>query len=130
MNAATSEATNISPSPTPTTSGEERRAATISSGRSAWVNTSVNAPSSRATTARTAPVSPAPGSASKARATRCGATSVSVSLASSTPSDSSSARSAAKFSMIPLWTTATLPVASWCGWALRSVGGPWVAQRV
>ena len=32
--------------------------------------------------------------------------------------------------MIPLWTTAILPVASRCGWALRSVGRPWVAQRV
>ena len=32
--------------------------------------------------------------------------------------------------MIPLWTTAILPDASRCGWALRSVGLPWVAQRV
>ena len=63
-------------------------------------------------------------------ATRCTATSVSVSLANSTPSASSSRRSAAKFSMIPLWTTAILPAASRCGWALRSVGLPWVAQRV
>ena len=30
--------------------------------------------------------------------------------------------------MMPLWTTATLSVA--CGWALFSVGLPWVAQRV
>jgi hypothetical protein len=34
---------------------------------------------------------------------------VSVSLTSSTPAASSSARSAAKFSMIPLWITATRP---------------------
>ena len=39
-------------------------------------------------------------------------------------------RSTAKFSMIPLWTTAILPAASRCGWALRSVGLPWVAHRV
>ena len=32
--------------------------------------------------------------------------------------------------MIPLWTTATRPLASVCGWALTSVAGPWVAQRV
>jgi hypothetical protein len=32
--------------------------------------------------------------------------------------------------MIPLWITATLPVQSRCGWALRSVGRPWVAHRV
>ena len=30
--------------------------------------------------------------------------------------------------MMPLWTTASLSVA--CGWALRSLGRPWVAQRV
>ena len=30
--------------------------------------------------------------------------------------------------MMPLWTTATRSVA--CGWALCSVGAPWVAQRV
>ena len=30
--------------------------------------------------------------------------------------------------MMPLWTTATRSVA--CGWALLSVGLPWVAQRV
>ena len=64
------------------------------------------------------------------RATRCTATSLSVSLANSTPSASSSARRMAKFSMIPLWTTANLPAASRCGWALRSVGLPWVAHRV
>ena len=32
--------------------------------------------------------------------------------------------------MIPLWTTATLPLASTCGCALTSLAGPWVAQRV
>ncbi len=43
---------------------------------------------------------------------------------------STSARSAAKFSMIPLWMTATVPSADTCGCALRSVGPPWVAHRV
>ncbi len=32
--------------------------------------------------------------------------------------------------MMPLWTTATLPSASRCGWAFTSDGAPWVAQRV
>ncbi len=49
---------------------------------------------------------------------------------SSWPRSASSARSAAKFSMMPLWTTATRPALSRCGWALASVGAPWVAQRV
>ena len=55
---------------------------------------------------------------------------MSVSLVNSTPSASSSARSLAKFSMMPLWITATRPSAGECGWALRSVGPPWVAHRV
>ncbi len=32
--------------------------------------------------------------------------------------------------MMPLWMTATVPVQSTWGWALRSLGAPWVAQRV
>ena len=32
--------------------------------------------------------------------------------------------------MMPLWTSAMSPDWSRCGWALTSVGGPWVAQRV
>ena len=32
--------------------------------------------------------------------------------------------------MMPLCTTATRPDSSECGWALTSVAGPWVAQRV
>ena len=35
-----------------------------------------------------------------------------------------------KFSMMPLWMTVSSPVQSTCGWALRSFGRPWVAQRV
>jgi hypothetical protein len=37
-------------------------------------------------------------------------------------------RSSSKFSMMPLCTTARPP--EMCGWALRSEGTPWVAQRV
>ena len=32
--------------------------------------------------------------------------------------------------MIPLWMTVISPVQSRCGWAFRSFGRPWVAQRV
>ena len=32
--------------------------------------------------------------------------------------------------MMPLCTTATVPVQSQCGWALCSTAAPWVAQRV
>ena len=53
MNAATSEPTNISPSPTPSTSGVDRRAATIVPGSSALANTSVKWPSSRRSTTST-----------------------------------------------------------------------------
>ena len=86
MNAATSEPTNISPSPIPTTSGVERRAATMVPGSSALANTRVKWPSSRRSTASTeAGKSPAVSPWWYAWATRCTATSVSVSLANSTP---------------------------------------------
>ncbi|PQM46596.1 hypothetical protein C1Y40_03226 [Mycobacterium talmoniae] len=55
MNAATSEPTNISPCPMPTTSGVERRAATTVPGSSALANTKVKWPSSRRSTASTEP---------------------------------------------------------------------------
>lgn len=63
-------------------------------------------------------------------ASRCATTSVSVSDSSRCPRSASSSRSAAKFSMIPLWTTATRPALSRWGCALMSVGPPWVAHRV
>ena len=56
--------------------------------------------------------------------------SVSVSEVSVWPRASSPSRSSRKFSMIPLWMTVMSPVQSWWGWALRSFGRPWVAQRV
>jgi hypothetical protein len=54
-------------------------------------------------------------------------TSVSVSLSNTRPAAFSSAFSSAKFSMMPLWTRVTRP-AVW-GWALVTLGAPWVAQR-
>ena len=108
MNAATSEARKFSPSPTPTTSGLLRRAATTRSGSSPSIATSVNAPCSRPQTCCIASVSVPP--SASAASTRWAAISVSVSERSSWPAASSSARSAAKFSMIPLCTSATRPV--------------------
>ena len=78
MKAATSEPRKFAPSPTPTTSGEFRRAPTTVSGSSTWTASSVNAPSNRAATARIAAArSP---SRAYSPASRCAATSVSVSL--------------------------------------------------
>ncbi len=57
-------------------------------------------------------------------------TSVSVAEAKVCPVASSSARSSAWFSMMPLWISARRPVQSTWGWAFSSVGLPWVAQRV
>ena len=56
--------------------------------------------------------------------------SVSVSEVSVWPRASRPSRSSRKFSMMPLWMTVISPVQSRCGWALRSFGRPWVAQRV
>ena len=61
---------------------------------------------------------------------RCATSSVSVSDARVCPSFSRRARSCWKFSMMPLWITATVPEQSRCGWALRCVGAPCVAHRV
>jgi hypothetical protein len=61
---------------------------------------------------------------------RCASTSVSVSETKVWPRCWSIFRSADAFSMIPLCTTAIVPVQSWCGCALHSFGGPCVAQRV
>ena len=65
---------------------------------------------------------------SSSSVTRKAATSESVSVAKRWPLAASSSRSARKFSMMPLWTTARRSLA--CGWALFSVGLPCVAQRV
>ncbi len=128
MNAATSEPMKFSPSPMPTTSGELRRAATTRLGSSASTATRVNAPSSRWHNVRIASVRSPP--ATSAFSSRWAAISVSVSESSSSPDASTSDRRVAKFSMMPLCTSATRPVAPRWGWALASVGAPWVAQRV
>lgn len=62
--------------------------------------------------------------------TRWANTSVSVSLASSMPWPVRRARNAAALSMMPLCTTATVPLMSVCGCAFTSVAGPCVAHRV
>ena len=59
---------------------------------------------------------------------RWATTSLSVSLWKTRPCACISSRSGRKFSMMPLWTRATPPTT--CGWALPTVGAPWVAQRV
>ena len=94
-------------------------------GSSALANTSVNCPSSRRNTASTdAAKSPAVTPCRYARDNQVhGHLGVGV-AGNSTPTASSSRRSAAKFSMIPLCTTAIFPAGSLCGCALRSVGGP------
>ena len=87
---------------------------------------SAKAPRSRGSAAFTASTGDLPLFISSV--TRCAITSVSVSLRNVAPFFSSSSRSSRKFSMMPLCTTASFSVA--CGWALFSVGLPWVAQRV
>ncbi len=128
MNAATSEPTKFSPSPMPTTSGELRRAATTRLGSCPSTATSVNAPSSWVQTRCIAVVRSTPESTWSSSS--CEATSVSVSETITWSSASIRARSAAKFSMIPLCTSAIRPEPPLCGWALMSLGAPWVAQRV
>ena len=107
MNAATSEPRKFSPSPSPTTSGELRRAATTREGSWASTATSVNAPSSCWQTRCIAAVRSM--SDSSCSSSSCAATSVSVSETRVWSSASSRARSSAKFSMIPLCTSATRP---------------------
>ena len=128
MNAATSEPRKFSPSPTPTTSGLLRRAATTRSGSCASTATSVNAPSSIWQTRCIAVVRSSP--EATCSSSRCAATSVSVSETRWWSSSSRRARRSSKFSMMPLCTTATRRPWPRCGWALRSLGAPWVAHRV
>ena len=87
-----------------------------------------NAPRSRRSMARVASASEAPPAI--CCSIRWASTSVSVAEVMVCPAASSSARSSAWFSMIPLWIRARRPVQSVCGWAFSAVGLPWVAQRV
>ena len=134
MNAATSEPRKFSPvadaRPPAGCCGGRRRA--CPARRRAW-RRSVNAPSSRRQTARIASASrPGPSGALGVGGGQQVRDDLGVGLGGELDAGAprSSARSAAKFSMIPLWITATEPSADRCGWALRSVGPPWVAQRV
>ena len=123
-----SDANRAMPSCNPSTSGVERRAATIVSGSSAEMAAMENAPRTRRNMERVASDSDAPAAISCS--IRCAITSVSVAEVSVCPAASSSARSSAWFSMMPLWMMARRPVQSVCGWAFSAVGLPWVAQRV
>ena len=127
-NAATSEPRKFSPSPRPMTRGELRRAPTTRPGWSSCIARRVNAPSRRETVARNAVMRSPLRRYSRPRS--MAATSVSVSLRKVNPSASSSSLSSEKFSMMPLWITASLSSSARCGCALPSVGPPWVAQRV
>ena len=124
-----SEARKATPSCSPRTSGVLRRAATMVSGSSAETTAMENEPRSRG--------QHGPDRLGQRRARRPSAcsirwasTSVSVAETSVCPAASSSARSSAWFSMIPLWIRARRPVQSMWGWAFSAVGPPWVAQRV
>ena len=121
-----SDATNSSSSPIPSSTGDPCRATTTLPGSAADTTASPYVPSTRANAAitRASRVSPA------ASSIRCARVSVSVSVVKRCPARSSTVRSASAFSMIPLWTTATAPLQSVWGCALRVVGAPCVAQRV
>ena len=123
-----SEASSAMPSWSPRTSGVLRRAATMVSGSSAEITAMEYAPRTGAAWRGWR----RPGSRPPAIScsTRWAITSVSVAEAMVCPAASSSARSSAWFSMIPLWMRASRPVQSMWGWAFSSVGLPWVAQRV
>ena len=124
--ATASEPRNISPSPWPMASGLPRRAAIIRSASPSNRKARAKAPCNRPSVARAASTGPRPWLMCQAvsRAT----VSVSVCDSGCIPRAITSSRSARKFSMMPLWTTATGP-RRW-GWALASVAAPWVAQRV
>ncbi len=121
-----SEATYVSPSLTPTSSGEPLRAAMSVSGSVGEATASPYAPS----TSRRAAATAATRLPSRNSSIRCANTSESVSERKVWPRDVSQVRSDGAFSMIPLWTIATVPPQSMWGCALRSLGSPWVAHRV
>lgn len=123
-----SEATSPVVAVRPMTIGEVRLATTIASGSTSATMARAKSPRKIAIERRTASRSPCP--AASSASTRCAITSVSVSEASTWPFATRAAASSRWFSMIPLCTMATFPVQSTCGWALRSVGAPCVAQRV
>ncbi len=128
--AGTSDARKASESLTPISRGDTRLAATITSGRSAWTSAREKAPRTLPSATRTASTRPASGSSRRADSTRWARTSVSVSDSSRCPDAMRPSASSTWFSMIPLWTRASRPEQSRCGWAFSSEGRPWVAHRV
>ena len=126
--AGMSDASIVSPSPTPTINGDDTLTPTSTSGSSSEHTTSEYAPSSSRTAARTASASDAARAQLLLDEVRHA---LGVGLGHErVPLLLERARSAWKFSMMPLWITATRPAQSRCGWALRSVGAPCVAHRV
>ena len=128
MNAATSEPRKFSPSPSPTTSGELRRAATTRDG-SCGVDRDQRERALEPAADRAA--SPSVRSAPRGQLALeqvGGDLGVGLGDAARRPSASSSARSSAKFSMIPLCTSATRPrrpeVRVGVDVVGRAVGGP------
>jgi hypothetical protein len=114
-------------------SGLPRRAATIFSGSRVDTTAMPYVPSTwlrAASTARSSDSPARPSPPSKTSSIRCTSTSVSVSEVKVWPRSWSFFRSVPAFSMMPLCTRAKSPSSVACGWALRSVGGPCVAQRV
>ena len=130
MNAATSEPRKFSPSPSPTTSGELRRAATTRVGSWASTATSVNAPSSRWQTrciaigqvdVRLRAAAPAAGRRPRCRSRRPGrAARVGLELGPQL----------GEVLDDPVVHQRDPAAEPRCGWALTSFGAPWVAQRV
>ena len=123
-----SEARKVTPSSSPSTKGVSRHAATIVSGSSAEITAIEKDPRRRRNTDRVASASDNPPASWSS--IRCTITSVSVPDVIVCPPATTSSRSDAWFSMIPLWISATRPVQSTCGCAFSSVGDPCVAQRV
>ena len=122
MNAATSEPRKFSPSPSPTTSGELRRAATTRSG--SWRvdgdqgERALEPAAHRAASPRSGPRRRRPRPRAGARRPRCRSR-----RAARGRRASSSARSSAKFSMMPLCTRATRPVCAEVRVRVDVVGG-------
>ena len=125
-NAVRSEARKNSPSPSPTTSGQFRRAPTSVPGSRSVTARKAYDPRSSATVLRTASSSGIPAETYSSR--RWAITSVSVSEQKTRPLAIIFSLSVRWFSTIPLWMTATRPAR--CGCAFSSEGRPWVAHRV
>ena len=103
-----SEATKVSPSPIPTTIGQFSRAPTIVPSSFSEMARNAYEPTSSDTVFRAASVSDNPEETKSS--SRCAITSVSVSEKNVRPREIRRSFSFRWFSIIPLWTTATVPV--------------------